>query len=94
MSSKHNARERAEQGVLSIAELRAMIALARGRGGQSRVNPTIPLEHALDIYEAALAGREDSEVPAVWRPDPYSKSDGMKPTKDVLIITNILRDST
>ena len=81
------------EGVISIGELRDFIKSARGQGVMSNVNPAFPLEDTLDIYERAIAGREDNEVPKAWRNDPYSLSGRMKPTADVLLITNVLRDT-
>lgn len=91
--NKRDAKKRAEAGTTSIGELRAMIAAARAGGGipMSRVNPAIPLARALDIYEAALTGRDAAEKPAGLKSDPY-RPRRMKPTRDSLIVTNILRD--
>ena len=91
--NKAKARKIALEGRLTVGDLRAKIAEARSIGGMSAVNPSIPRERTLNIYEAALAGRDDGETPAVWRPDPYSKTGAMKPTLDVMLITNILRDT-
>ncbi len=91
--NKRKAREKALEGTLSIGDLRTMIADARGRGGMSHVNPAFELEDTLNIYDAAIKNRSDDEVPAAWRTDPYSRSGRMKPTGDVLLITNVLRDT-
>lgn len=45
-----------------------------------------------DIYAGALKDRSDDEVPKGMVLDVYSRSGRMKPSKDSLIITNILRD--
>ena len=91
--NKQAARKQALAGAVSIGELRAAIndAITSGRR-ISRVNPQFTLIEACRIYTAALEGRDDAEVPAALRPDPYSRSGAMKPTRDVLLITNILRD--
>ena len=91
--NKRRARQMALEGIISIGELRDFIKSARGQGGMSNVNPAFPLEDTLDIYERAIASREDNEVPKAWRNDPYSRSNRMKPTTDVLLITNVLRDT-
>lgn len=90
--NKRKARATAEAGTTSIGELRAMIQAARGRGGMSQVNPAFPLERVLDIYERAIAGRDAAEKPAGLARDPYSRVGRMKPTRDCLTVTNILRD--
>ena len=92
--NKRAARAKALEGTISIGELRGMIMGARGQARMSNVNPAFPLEKVLDIYEAAIGGRTDAEVPKAWRTDPYSRSGRMKPTGDVLLITNILRDAS
>lgn len=90
--NKRAAQELSRSGTLSIGELRKKITDARGKRSFSVVNPAIPHEQVLSIYESALEGRDDSEVPAGMRPDIYSNVGAMKPTKDALIIQNILRD--
>tara|TARA_Y100000310_G_scaffold325962_1_gene390231 strand:- start:373 stop:654 length:282 start_codon:yes stop_codon:yes gene_type:complete len=91
--NKRTARQKATEGGITIGGLRAMILKARDRGGMSRVNPAFTLDQTLDIYERAIEGRADDEEPRTLRPDPYSRSGRMKPTGDVLLITNILRDA-
>ena len=91
--NKKKAREEAMSGVISIGQLREMISAARGRGGMSSVNNGIPLDRALDIYDRALEGRPGEEIPKVLMRDPYGRDDSMKPTGDVLLIINILRDA-
>lgn len=83
-----NTKSRASE--ICIGELRGMIAEARRRGGMSRVNPMFTMEQACDIYAAAIKDRPDDEVPAGMVRDVYR--DGMKPSRDSLIIRNILRD--
>jgi hypothetical protein len=90
--NKKDAKEKSRSGQISVGELRAIIAKARGRGGMSRLNPAIPFERACDIYEGALSGRPDDEKPAGMRSDPYSTIGAQKPTRDAQIIQNILRD--
>lgn len=90
--NKRKARAIALEGKTSVADLRQMIAGARNRNGNSNVNPAFLLSDVLDIYDAALKGRDDAEVPVVWKTDIYSRRGAMKPTPDVLLITNILRD--
>lgn len=90
--NKRDAKNKAQSGTLSVGDLRAMIKRARERGDiMSRVNPRVPMDRALDIYAAALASRDDAEVPAGLRPDPYRHGRAV-PTRDSLIIQNILRD--
>lgn len=90
--NKQAARKRAQEGTLSIGDLRKMIAAVRENGGLSKVNPVIPLSRAAEIYAAALSGRNDAEVPVVWQLDVYSRKGRMQATGDQLLITNILRD--
>ena len=87
--NKRAAKARALEGTLSIGDLRTMIR-ETSAVGHSTVNPAITLEKALEIYLAAIKERKDSEVPKVWKLDVYSGRE--KPTRDVLLITNILRD--
>lgn len=81
-----------ESETLSIGDLRAMIAATKGKVGMSKVNPSLPLSQTVEIFEAALEGRDDAEVPKAWRPDPYSHVGRRKPTRDANIVANILRD--
>lgn len=89
---KQAAKKLAESETLSIGDLRRMIAKAKGSAALSSVNPQFTLDQTCDIYEAALQGRDDAEIPKAWRSDPYSATGAFKPTRDVLIITNICRD--
>jgi hypothetical protein len=88
--NKTKARKLSQEGKLSIGELRAMIRNARTRTGMSSVNPALPIQRVLDIYDAALAQRPDAEVPAGMKCDPYTGR--MRPSRDSLIIANVLRD--
>ena len=78
--NKRTARKQAYDNSMSVADLMALIDAARGRQVLSSVNPLIPHEKALDIYARALALRDPSDV-----------LDGNR-SRDVLILTNILRD--
>lgn len=70
-----------------------MIENARGKRAFSKVNKGIALETALDVYKAALGNRSDTDVPAGMVPDYYSPNGaGMKPSRDSVLIYNILRD--
>lgn len=88
--NKREAKVKSQAGELSIGELRAMISTARGQVRPSRVNPSFMVAQVCDILERALDGRPDDERPAGLRSDPYSAR--MKPSKDSLIIANILRE--
>lgn len=87
---KRAARKLAESETLSIGDLRKMITARRGALGMSRVNKSLTVEQAVDIFEGSIAGRDDAEVPKAWKLDPYSRHGAMKHTRDVLLITNIL----
>lgn len=87
---KRAAKERADAGGISIGQLRAMISEARGRGGPCRINPNLSHEQACDIFERALEGRPDDEVPKTLAPDVY-RAGRMRATRDHLTISNILR---
>ncbi len=89
---KQAAKKLAESETLSVGDLRAMIARARARGGMGTVNPTLTMDRVCGIYDAALEGRDDTEVPKAWRSDPYSSTGRLKPTRDALIVANICRD--
>lgn len=88
--NKRDAKAKSLAGEISIGELRKMIADAKTRGGMSKVNPQFTLAETCDIYEKALAGRDDSEVPKGVRYDAYCRRD--VPSRDSLKIANILRD--
>lgn len=90
--NKRDANKQALENTRTVADLRAMVANARGRGGMSKVNPQFTLEQTCDIYAAALKDRKDDEVPAGMRRDVYSRTERMKPSRDSLMISNILRD--
>lgn len=84
---------KARTETLTIGDLRKTIASARARGGMSKVNPAFSLDEVCDIYEAAIAGRAETEIPKAWKADIYSRHPGaQKPSKDFLIVVNILRD--
>lgn len=88
--NKLAAKQISQSGEISIGELRRMISEARPRGGMSKVNPQFTLEQTCDIFEQALAGRDDAEIPKGMRYDPYKNRE--VPSRDSLIIRNILRD--
>lgn len=96
--NKIQARKLSRAGTLSVGRLRQMIGTARPRGGFSRVNKQVPLEVACEIYLKALEGRPDKEIPAGMVHDAYvetrgyPESDYMKPSRDSMLISNILRD--
>lgn len=78
---------------LTFGQLRDKILGTRLRKiGNGTVNKGIPLARACDVYAAAIANRPDDEIPKAWRSDPYSPSGKMVPTRDFLIVVNILRD--
>jgi hypothetical protein len=87
---KQLAKSKSIEGKLSIADLRGMISERRKTGGMSRVNPMFTIEQVCDIYEGAIAGRDGTETPAGMKYDGYKRHD--VPSKDSLIIKNILRD--
>ncbi len=89
---KQAARKLVESETLSISDFRAMIASARGTGRMSTLNPQFTLDQTCDIFERALEGRDGAEVPKALRPDPYSPSGRLKPTRDALTMSNICRD--
>ena len=84
MMDKRTARNQAYSREYTVGELRGLIAGARGRGGQSRVNKALPLKDVLDIYERALDGRADAEL--------YDITVGRGSA--VMTVTNILRDTS
>lgn len=88
--NKRDAKAKSIAGEISVGELRKLIVEAKTRGGMSKVNPQFTLEQTCDIFEKALAGRDDAEVPKGIRHDPYRRRD--MPSRDSLMIANILRD--
>ena len=87
---KRKAKQTADAGGISIGQLRDMIQKARGRGGPCNINPQLTHEQACDIFERALEGRNDVEIPKTLVEDIY-RPGRMRATKDHLIISNILR---
>lgn len=88
--NKKMANEKSIEGKLSVGELRRMIQSARELGGKSQVNPQFTMQQVCDIYSAALGDRDDAEVPEGMKYDVYRRRN--VPSKDSLIIRNILRD--
>ena len=89
--NKRAAKEAADSFQGTIGDLRAMIA-ASSRAGISTINPALTKAQAVDIFAAALYGLADDELPAMWRPDPYSRRGAMKGTGDRLIVQYIHRE--
>lgn len=87
---KSEAKKRADAGGISIGDLRRMIALSRGRGGACRINKSLTHEEACDIFERALDGRVDDEIPKTLSEDIF-RPGRVRATKDHLLISNILR---
>ena len=92
MIGKQKAHAIAREERLTFGDLKVMIAAAATKNGMSSVNRQFTLARVCEIYAAALDGRPDVEVPKAWRPDPYSSSGAVKPSKNFMIVTNILRD--
>jgi hypothetical protein len=88
--NKRAARTKSLSGQISIGELRKMIADAKTRGGMSTVNPQFTIEQTCTVFEKALAGRDDSEIPKALAYDAYRRRNVQ--TRDSLTIYNILRD--
>lgn len=87
---KTEAKKLADAGGISVGDLRKMIADARGKRSVCNINPQLEHGQALDIFEAALAGRDDAEVPKTLTEDVY-RPGRLKATPDHLLISNILR---
>ena len=88
--NKIEAKAQSVAGALSIGQLREFIESARSRGGMSKVNPQFTLEQTCEIYKNALEDRADDEIPKGMKYDVFRRRD--VPSKDSLIIRNILRD--
>jgi hypothetical protein len=88
--NKRMASQKSTEGLLSIGELRTMIKSARELNGRSQVNAMFSMREVCDVYEKALEGRDDAEIPLGFYHDVYKRRD--VPSKDSLIIRNILRD--
>lgn len=89
--NKHEADRLALSRTLTFGDLRRDIARCRGRGGVSSVNPSLHLEQALDIYEAAIKGEPDDLIFEGWI-EGGCYSGRMVRSKESLIARNILRD--
>lgn len=81
-----------ETGDVTVGEMRRRINMCRGVRRQSKVNPTIPLDAALNIFEAALRDRDNSEKIVPFTTDPYSRRGAMLHTRDFLLARNIVRE--
>lgn len=91
--NKKAAQELARSETLSIGDLRKMIDEGKSKGGMSSLNPSITMEMSHQIFSNVFEGRDDSEIPKAWQRDIYSRhADAQKPSRDFLIVTNILRD--
>lgn len=88
--NKRDARTKSQSGEISVGELRAMIEATKSQVRASRVNPSLMLSQVCEILERALDGRLDDEKPVGLKTDAYSGRS--KPSKDSLIIANILRE--
>ena len=88
--NKRDAKAESISGTISIGQLRGFIKSALSRGGMSKVNPQLTLAQSCEIYKTALQDRADDETPNGIKYDVYRRRD--VPTKDSLIICNILRD--
>jgi len=88
--NKREARQLAETGSLTAAWLLELVASARGKRVMSRVNPSVPFDRALDIYQAALSQRAPEQIVGGLKTDPYSGR--LRPTKDCLTAANVLVD--
>lgn len=87
------AKLKAQTETLTIGDQRGMIAKASVKNGMSKVNPAFTIARVCEIYEAAISDRPDTEIPKAWKPDIYSRHPGaQKPSRDLLLVTNILRD--
>lgn len=76
---KRKAREIAQSGDVTIEQLRGAISSAKNSDKvMSSVNPAIPFDEAIKIYEKAIVSLGDGS--------------GRKIASDVLIMTNIIRD--
>jgi hypothetical protein len=89
--NKTKAKREAQHNVRPWSAYKALLGKA-DRSGMSRVNPIIPMAKAIEVYEAAIAGRADDEVPAGLKEDVY-RPGRWNMTGDALIMHNILRDT-
>jgi hypothetical protein len=88
--NKKMANAKSIEGKLSIGQLREMIESARAMGGMSQVNPAFTMAQVCDIYKRAIQDRSVEEIPSGVHYDVYKRRN--VPSKDSLIIRNILRD--
>lgn len=92
MMGKTRAASVAREERLTWADLKAMIDAYPKAGRVSSVNAIFTLDRIAEIHLAVIAERNPTEVPKMWRTDPYSRSGKQKPTREFLNVTNILRD--
>ena len=89
MMGKRAAQAVAREERLTWDNLKAMLDKAEGCTGQSTVNAAIALDVVRLIHLRAIADRDLAEAPKMWSRDIYSR---VKPSRDFLSVTNILRD--
>lgn len=90
---KQKAQALAREERLTWADLLALVNAGPPDDEPSSVNRALSIGYCRDLYRKVIAEREASHVPQAWRVDVYIHQAGaVKPSKDFLIVTNILRD--
>jgi hypothetical protein len=87
--NKKKAQAMADVGVLTISDLRNMIARTE-KAGRSSVNAAFSKEMACKIYDDAIEGRADDECPPMYVYSPSRNKRVSSP--DRLLFVNVIRD--
>lgn len=93
MMGKRSAQALAREERLSWGDLLCLVDKGPPDERSSTVNSGLSIGYCRDLYRKIIAERSSEEKPRAWRPDIYSGRVGtVKPSKDFMIVTNILRD--
>jgi len=88
--NKKEAKAKSLSETLTFGNLRHIIDRGKFLKKKSKVNPDIPIEKIIEIYEAAIAGRPENEIVKGYSYKPSLGAD--RPSRDSLVAFNILRD--
>lgn len=92
--NKHKAQTVAREERLTWSELLALVNNCQRPDNEvSVLNPQITVAYSRDLFRKICLERDQNEKPKAWRLDVYSRHPGaVKPSRDFLIVTNILRE--
>lgn len=89
---KQKAQALAREEKLTWEQLLAIVNAGPSDDEACSINPSLTVGYCRALYRTIIADRLSEEKPKAWRPDVYSRRPGaVKPSKDFIIVTNILR---